>query len=66
MAGRKARLTESEINRVTKAIKEQGLNVTTTFDFENGRVTIAPAGNPPEGKASNPLDRVLRDDYHPA
>jgi len=47
MAGRKARLAESEINRVTEAIKKQGLNVTTTFDFENGRITMIPAGNPP-------------------
>jgi hypothetical protein len=67
MAGKTPRLSESEINRVIKEVKEQGLDYTgIDFDFSNGKVIVTRGGNSPEVKASKPLDRVLRDDYHPA
>jgi hypothetical protein len=58
MAGKPSRLSESEINRVIKEVKEQGLYYTDIyFDFANGKVIVTRGGNPPEVKASKPLDR---------
>jgi hypothetical protein len=68
MPRKASKFTKSEIARAIKAAQSLGLDIAGFEVAPEGTIKVN-AGKPVEsevGKASNPLDRVLRDDYNPA
>jgi|GraSoi2013_100cm_1033763.scaffolds.fasta_scaffold122265_2 hypothetical protein len=69
MPRKASKFTKSEVARAIKGVQSLGLDISgVEVDLATGKLQVK-IGKPVEseaGKASNPLDRVLRDDYHPA